>query len=76
MLSGAGESDTGRREEVFCGSVDLVLNPSDCVVYSGGLMETKASPRKCGDSPDLSSGSGVARGISTSCVVREVRRCY
>jgi hypothetical protein len=81
LLSGTGERVTGRKENIVCGNVVLVaergmgIETGGRVVYSGGLMETRTSPRVCGDSADPSSGRCVMRRISVNCVVREVRRC-
>lgn len=55
LLSGTRESETGRRDNVVCGSVVLVrIKVGGSIVHSGGLMlmETEASP-------GMGSGGGV-----------------
>lgn len=75
LLSGTGESETGRKEGVAYRNVVLAverrmrIKARGSVVYSSGLMDT--SPRVDRYSPDPSSGRGV---MGASCVVREVRR--
>jgi hypothetical protein len=75
--SRTGEREAGRKEYMVCGNVVLMaergmgIQTGGRVVYSGGLMETRTSPRVCGDGADPCSGRWVMR---RTCVVREVMR--
>jgi hypothetical protein len=54
---------------MVCGNVVLMaergmgIEIGRRVVYGGGLMETRTSPRVCGDGADPSSGRWVMRRI-------------